>query len=80
MADVNIRVNRNGPYLVTGKVTIEDHKGNQVIVEGDDVALCRCAESKNKPFCDGSHRDCDFKGEKAAVAEHNILQVEDNNS
>jgi CDGSH-type Zn-finger protein len=24
------------------------------------VALCRCGESKNKPFCDASHRDCGF--------------------
>jgi CDGSH iron-sulfur domain-containing protein 3 len=77
MSDVHIRVNRNGPYIVQGTFTISDHKGNQVKVEGDQAELCRCGESHNKPFCDGSHRDCDFKGEKAAVAEHNILEVED---
>lgn len=74
---VEIRVNRNGPYYVKGTFTIADHKGNQVKVENDEAFLCRCGESMNKPFCDGSHKDCDFKGEKAAVAENNILQVED---
>ena len=25
------------------------------------VALCRCGASKNKPFCDGGHRNINFK-------------------
>lgn len=77
MSDVHIKVNRNGPYIVQGNVTVSDHKGNQIKFEGEQLELCRCGESHNKPFCDGSHRDCDFKGEKAAVAEHNILEVSD---
>ena len=24
------------------------------------LALCRCGQSKNKPFCDNSHRDAGF--------------------
>jgi CDGSH iron-sulfur domain-containing protein 3 len=77
MSGVEIRVNRNGPYIVSGTFTISDHKGNQIRVDGEQAELCRCGESHNKPFCDGSHRECEFKGEKSAVAEHNILQVED---
>jgi CDGSH-type Zn-finger protein len=77
MSDVHIKVNRNGTYIVQGNVTVSDHKGNQITFNGDQLELCRCGESQNKPFCDGSHRECDFKGERAAVAEHNILDVTD---
>ena len=63
MADpITIRTRENGPLLVQGAVKIMDHLGNEFTVPpGKDViALCRCGQSKNKPFCDGSHRTCGF--------------------
>jgi len=63
MADlITIRTRENGPLLVQGAVKIMDHLGNEfTIPPGKDViALCRCGQSKNKPFCDGSHRTCGF--------------------
>ena len=62
MSDVNIRIRDNGPLVVEGSITITDTDGNEFPVNPDKpaVALCRCGASKNKPFCDGAHRDAGF--------------------
>ena len=72
---MQIRVMENGPYLVSGSVplamqTIEtDANGDSVgWVEGrrfeaqEKYALCRCGQSSNKPFCDGTHKVAGFEG------------------
>ncbi len=53
---VTIKVRANGPLKVTGPVTLVDHEGRPFDVCGDDLVLCRCGRSADKPFCDGSHR------------------------
>ena len=57
MHDVVIKVRERGPYLVKGPVTLTDADGNPYVLEGENVALCRCGGSQTKPFCDGSHRE-----------------------
>ena len=59
---ITIRCRENGPYLVPASVKIVDHLGNEFTIPPgkENVALCRCGQSKNKPFCDGSHRQCAF--------------------
>ena len=47
-----------GPICLTGRIVVE--VGGEVVAEGDDLALCRCGESSNKPFCDGSHNAAGF--------------------
>jgi uncharacterized Fe-S cluster protein YjdI len=56
-----ITASKNGPLLVQFSVVIKDGDGN-VIRETEKVSLCRCGQSKNKPFCDGSHRVVGFEG------------------
>jgi CDGSH-type Zn-finger protein len=53
---VEIKVRDNGPYKVTGPVTIVDAEGNRFAVPDGPVALCRCGRSQTKPFCDASHK------------------------
>jgi len=57
-----ITVTKDGPYAVTGGIELVDHP----LGEGASTecyTLCRCGESKNKPFCDGTHWRIGFKDE-----------------
>ena len=67
---IEITARENGPYLipVTGSATFTDAEGNSHPVEGSMVALCRCGQSGNKPFCDGSHRKVNFQAPGGTVA------------
>ena len=49
----------NGPLLLQGNMQLVAASG-RVAWEGTKCALCRCGQSKNKPFCDGAHRDAGF--------------------
>ncbi|MEI9907139.1 MAG: CDGSH iron-sulfur domain-containing protein [Actinomycetota bacterium] len=50
----------NGSVRVTGTVDFVDAEGNVIRTE-TNFSLCRCGHSKEKPFCDGSHRDEGFE-------------------
>ena len=68
MADVTIRIRDNGPLLVEGSVTLLDADGNAYPLDPSKpaLALCRCGASKNRPFCDGSHKSCGFSAAERA--------------
>jgi 3-phenylpropionate/trans-cinnamate dioxygenase ferredoxin subunit len=68
MADVVIKVSRNGPYVVKGPVEIRDADGTLYTVK-ESFALCRCGGSTTKPFCDGTHSKIGFQAAEKAVAE-----------
>ena len=58
-----IRCRENGPLVVHGPFKLVDHQGNAFTLPTDKehVALCRCGQSANKPFCDGSHKRVGFE-------------------
>jgi len=66
---VTIKVRENGPLLIQGPVTLIDHQGNEFTIPPgkDTIALCRCGQSKNRPFCDGTHKQCGFMAAEIAV-------------
>lgn len=66
MADVTIRALKNGPLEVTGGPKVTDQKRNDYTGQGDPIYLCRCGQSANKPFCDGTHTKVGFKAEETA--------------
>jgi len=56
-----ITVNHNGSLRIEGDFEIVDPEGRVFGLAGRTVvSLCRCGQSANKPFCDGSHRTCAF--------------------
>lgn len=49
-----------GPLWVTGRIPIMQPDGT-FLETRNRVTLCRCGQSKNKPFCDGTHGKIKFK-------------------
>ena len=78
-AVVRIDVGTDGPYTVSGGVPLRRkrpvvtgqgepvgwHAGDPIDTD-DTYWLCRCGSSRNKPFCDGSHRKVGFDGTETA--------------
>jgi CDGSH-type Zn-finger protein len=64
-----ITVNNNGSLKLEGDFEIYDAAGAKFDLGGRTViSLCRCGQSNNKPFCDGSHARCNFDSQVIAVA------------
>jgi uncharacterized Fe-S cluster protein YjdI len=57
---LNALASADGPLLLSGGVRVVAADGT-VLYEGDRAALCRCGQSGNKPFCDGTHKTVGFK-------------------
>lgn len=59
-----IMVSQNGPYRVTGGISLTEDDGTDVPrVSGssrEHYSLCRCGQSQNKPFCSGMHYYVNF--------------------
>lgn len=58
--ELEIKAAPNGPLLVSGNLEIVAASG-RVAWKGTRTALCRCGQSKNKPFCDGAHKAAGFE-------------------
>jgi len=68
---VTIRCREHGPLVVELPVVdgqaqvglrVTDHTGRefQLPAHKRAVALCRCGQTRSRPFCDGSHKACSF--------------------
>ncbi len=74
-----IKILKNGPYIVSGGVPLlkqiidTDREGNSYqwlmgseFLKKETYSLCRCGQSKNKPYCDGTHSKVGFEGTETA--------------
>jgi len=64
---MKIKATENGPYLIEVTDVTVRRDDNVEVVTQKMVALCRCGASANKPFCDGSHKQCEFKGDTLEI-------------
>jgi CDGSH-type Zn-finger protein/uncharacterized Fe-S cluster protein YjdI len=51
---------QDGPLHVTGNLEVVTGTG-KTVNRVTETWLCRCGHSKNKPYCDGSHRGAGFR-------------------
>jgi Uncharacterized conserved protein len=76
----HIKIVKNGPFLVSGKIPLiklavdTDEAGypyswieKETYPQKEEYALCRCGQSKNKPYCDGTHAKVGFEGTETAT-------------
>ncbi len=59
-----IEPQKNGPLKVSGNLEMVSGTGH-TINRVTETWLCRCGQSKNKPYCDSSHRKVGFEAEGA---------------
>lgn len=59
-SEAEIFISKDGPLHVRGGIEFNDPDGANPPTT-DHYTLCRCGASKNKPFCDGAHKDVGFK-------------------
>ncbi len=84
-----IQVTRNGPYIVSGALPLSeqwiatnadgeslDYSEGTKYPEQQQYALCRCGQSANKPFCDGTHAKVHFDGTETAGHEPYLEHLE----
>jgi CDGSH-type Zn-finger protein/uncharacterized Fe-S cluster protein YjdI len=60
--ELEIKPAKNGPLLFAGNFAVKSSSG-RVAFTGKKGALCRCGQSSNKPFCDGTHSKVGFLAE-----------------
>ena len=60
-----ITIRPDGPYRVEGGVPLQGPDGAPYELK-PAYSLCRCGKSSNKPYCDGTHKECGFVGAETA--------------
>lgn len=59
---VTITLRPNGPLKIRGTILVKRRDG-EVLSREAEIALCRCGQSANKPFCDSTHKKISFQAE-----------------
>jgi len=67
LAGTKVTIFSNGPIRVEGDFLIVDQDGKEFGLGGRTaITLCRCGQTGNAPFCDGTHKRQPFASSIAA--------------
>lgn len=65
---MKLRFRQDGPYVMDlPEGTPFRLNGEERHLERAKLALCRCGHSRNKPFCDGTHKEVGFQAEGGEI-------------
>ena len=64
---MKIKVVQNGPIVIDSSEPVAISTGASSESKPGPIYLCRCGQSANKPFCDGTHRKVKFEGPAAEL-------------
>jgi CDGSH-type Zn-finger protein len=56
---LTISIIKDGPLTFSGRLRVHNNHGQECVKQRG--SLCRCGQSANKPFCDGSHEKTGFR-------------------
>ncbi|GAB4470017.1 MAG: CDGSH iron-sulfur domain-containing protein [Anaerolineales bacterium] len=67
MSEVTFELRKNGSMKLPGPLVLIDENGEEKVIDRAVVSFCRCGGSKDKPFCDGTHKEIGFEGPSFTV-------------
>lgn len=85
-----IQVCKDGPYLISGSIPLyelvvhndaenypRDYHVSKRYPSQETYSLCRCGQSNDKPFCDGTHETVHFNGTETASRAPYLARAEE---
>jgi CDGSH-type Zn-finger protein len=57
----------NGSIRIPGPIILVRANGAETRIDKESIGFCRCGASKDKPLCDGSHREIGFEAEEFVI-------------
>jgi len=90
LGEMRVTILKDGPYVISGKVPLSKQvigsnaEGESLRWEEgkrypdhEQYALCRCGQSGNKPYCDGTHGKAGFDGTETASRKPYLNQADE---
>ncbi len=63
----NIHGRPNGSIRIPGPIILVKANGEEIRIDKETIGFCRCGASKDKPLCDGTHREIGFEAEEFTI-------------